>query len=89
MRFNIRKIRAGDVDYIRGLKKAELTALLDKFDEAYHEKMKPLVEDSIYDLVYEIFFDKYPKSKRKSKVGHRLGNKQEEVKLPNNYEYCI
>ena len=83
MKISMRLIKQGDYGHISNLSERQLNKVLDRLDEAYHSNMKPLVSDDVYDLIYDTLIGKYPDTKRKQKTGHKIGNKQEEVKLPN------
>lgn len=82
MQLNIKKLNKDPVRYFAEFSKKEQGKVLDVLEEAFHEKMEPMVSDKVYDLVYDWFTEKYPKSKRIQKTGHKIGNKREEVILP-------
>tara|TARA_Y100001963_G_scaffold159705_1_gene264719 strand:- start:720 stop:2669 length:1950 start_codon:yes stop_codon:yes gene_type:complete len=81
MRINFQKLIKNPKAFVKSFTRKEFDTLMDKLDDAFHNKMKPLVDDNTYDLLLDIYMDRYPRSKRREKVGHRLGNKKEEVKL--------
>lgn len=82
-RLSKRLLQADPLGYAQGLKRPLLERLLDRLDKAYHTDMDPLISDDDYEEIKDYYADKYPKSKRLNKTGHKIGNKQEEVKLPN------
>jgi NAD-dependent DNA ligase len=63
--------------------RSDFDSFLDYIDDAYYNKAKKPITDDQYDLLKENYFARFPKSKRKAKVGHSTGNKRAEVKLPN------
>lgn len=63
--------------------RATFDEVLDYIDDAYYNKAKKPITDDDYDLLKENYFARFPRSKRKFKVGHSTGNKRAEVELPN------
>lgn len=63
--------------------RSEFSAVLDYLDDVYYNKAKKPIKDSEYDELKEHFIQRFPKAKRETKVGHKVGNKRAEVKLPN------
>jgi DNA ligase (NAD+) len=68
-------IRKGQVaTTLTQLTKVQVEAIINKFDEYYHDLNKPLVSDAIYDAVRNYYKIKYPKGKLNKKVG---GNRRD------------
>lgn len=65
------------------LSRAEFDAVLDFLDDSYYNKAKKPITDLQYDDLREKYFSRFPLSKRRTKVGHSVGNKRKEVPLPN------
>lgn len=63
--------------------RATFDEVLDYLDDIYYNKAKKPITDEDYDLLKDNYFARFPRSKRKSKVGHNTGNKRIEVELPN------
>jgi len=82
-RLSKRQLIADPVGYAQSLEKPLLESLLDRLDKAFHNDMDPLISDYSYEEIMDWYRDKWPKAKRLKQTGIRLGNKQEEVKLPN------
>jgi NAD-dependent DNA ligase len=63
--------------------RTEFDALLDYLDHQYYNLAKKPIADNDYDDLKEKYLSRFPKSPRKFKVGHKVGNKRVEVRLPN------
>lgn len=62
--------------------RAEFDEVLDYIDSKYYVDAKKPITDLEYDQLMANYFQRFPKSKRKAKVGHSSGNKRKEVDLP-------
>lgn len=63
--------------------RTEFDAILDYIDHQYYNLGKKPIADLDYDDLKENYMSRFPKSNRKFKVGHKVGNKRAEVTLPN------
>ncbi len=78
----IDKVKNTPSEVAEELTDEELTKLLKKLSEAYHNTDKPLVEDITYDILFDILKERDPNNPFLKQVGAPIKVERKKVKLP-------